>query len=155
MWIVFSLFPSYFHELLYLTSLIKVILSWDKSLGNWEILLSSRVSFHQKTIHVWPLFFMFTSKIQSDSITAHNHYFSSCSLPKYTHSSLPVRSWSSGEFEVCRTAVTWKKKYENLFFCQQVLKRCPFPLITTIIENIFKPYQKPCRRYCIYRLYIL
>ena len=75
MWIVFSLFPSYFQELLYSTTSIKAILSWDKSLGNWEILLSSRVSFHQKTIHVWPLFFMFISKIQSDSITAHNHYF--------------------------------------------------------------------------------
>ena len=85
-------------------------------------------------------FFIFTSKIQSDSITAHNHFFlSSCSLPKYTHSSLPVRSWSSGEFEVCRTAVTWKKKYQILFFCQQLLKRYPFPLITTIMENIFNP----------------
>ena len=139
--IVFSLFSLIFSRItLFDISNQSMILSWDKSLGNWEILLSSRVSFHQKTIHVWPLFSCSLPKYKvtaSQLITI--FFLSSCSLPKYTHSSLPVRSWSSGEFEVCRTAVTWKKKNQNLFFCQQLLKRYPFPIITAIMENIFIP----------------
>ena len=156
MFLVF--FPPYLHELLYLTSPIKAILSWDKSLGNWEILLSSRVSFHQKTIHVWPLFFMFISKIQSDSITAHNHYFFLHVHFQNTHTAhyqwdheVPVNSKS--------VALQWlgRRNIRNFLFVnsQQLLNRYPLPLITIMMENIFKPYKKPCARYCIYRPYIL
>ena len=125
MFLVF--FPPYLHELLYLTSPIKAILSWDKSLGNWEILLSSRVSFHQKTIHVWPLFFMFISKIQSDSITAHNHYFF-----LHVHFQNTHRAYYQWDHEVPvnskSVALQWLgRRNMKTFFLSTGIKKMPFP----------------------------
>ena len=140
MWIVFNVFPLIFSRItLFDISTQSIILSWDKSLGNWEILLSSRVSFHQKTIHVWPLFSCSLPKYKvtaSQLITIffflHVHFQNTHTAHYQWDHEVPVNSKS--------VALQWLgRRNIKTFFCQQLLKRYPFPLITTIMENIFNP----------------
>ena len=138
--IVFSLFSLIFSRItLFDISNQSIILSWDKSLGNWEILLSSRVSFHQKTIHVWPLFSCSLPKYKvtaSQLITIffflHVHFQNTHTAHYQWDHEVPVNSKS--------VALQWLgRRNIKTFFLSTVVKKIPFPTYHHHYGKYFQP----------------